>query len=110
MMALRYPAYVPFLIQNPLDFSNIVDTPPPSITSSENDGDIDVELIKKRYERARSPTEIWKYQEAIPHLRRTLDAIQVAGENPVFQDTTEAYRRILARLQATGVKCVHGPL
>jgi DNA-binding beta-propeller fold protein YncE len=72
---------------------------PPSTIQSQGDYDIEVEFVKRRYKRAKDLMEIGKYRQAIPHLRRTLDAIKAAGESPVFPDT-RAYQKIQYLLAA----------
>ena len=73
-------------------FSNALHTPPTTIHSQE-DHDIEVEFIKRRCKKAKDLMEVGKYRQAIPHLRRTLDAIKAAGESPVFPDT-RAYQKV----------------
>ena len=67
---------------------------PPSTIHSQKDCDIEVEFIKKRYEKAKDLMEIQNYREAIPLLRRTLDAIKVAGKSP----HTRVYQMVQHRL------------
>jgi DNA-binding beta-propeller fold protein YncE len=66
---------------------------PPSTIHSQEDYDIEVEFIKQRDKKAKDLMKIGKYRQAIPHLRRTLDAIKATGESPVFPDT-QAYRKV----------------
>jgi WD40 repeat protein len=87
---------VPNVISIPLtETSQFSDAPhtPPSTIHSQEDSDIEVEFIKRRYKRAKDLMEERKYREAIPHLKRTLDAIKVSGESPVFPDT-RAYQKV----------------
>src|SRR5271155_4132249 len=70
-------------------FSDTLYTPPSTIHSQE-DYDIEVEFIKKRYKRAKDLMKVQKYREAIPHLKRTLDAINC--EEPVFPHS--AYQEV----------------
>ena len=81
-------------------FSDALHTPPSTIHNQE-DYDIEVEFIKKRYKRAKDLMEASKYREAIPHLKRTLDTIKVAEESSVFPDA-RAYQEV-QRLLATAL-------
>jgi hypothetical protein len=81
-------------------FSDALHTPPSTIHNQE-DYDIEVEFIKKRYKRAKVLMEVRKYREAIPHLKRTLDTIKAGGESPAFPDP-RAYQEV-QRLLATAL-------
>ncbi|KAI9776793.1 MAG: hypothetical protein M1839_009344 [Geoglossum umbratile] len=86
------PDIASFAFAETSTFSEVLHTPPNTI-NSQDDSDIEAELIKRRYKRAIDLMEQQKYQEAIPHLKRTLGVIQIAGEIPAFQDT-RAYQRV----------------
>ncbi|KAH0565258.1 hypothetical protein GP486_001355 [Trichoglossum hirsutum] len=73
-------------------FSDALPTPPSTI-NGQGDTSIEAELIKKRYERAKDLVEQKKFRDAIPHLKRTLDAIKITGGNQVSQDG-RAYQKV----------------
>jgi WD40 repeat protein len=66
-------------------FPDALNTPPSTIYSQEVN-DIEIQLIKRRYDRAKYLMERQRYQEAIPHLKRTLDSIKATREKPCFQE------------------------
>jgi hypothetical protein len=58
---------------------------PPSTIGSQRDLDIEIELIKRRYKKAKDLMGQRKFKEAVPHLRRTLDEVRGASEDHTLE-------------------------